>query len=929
MRPADPRIVAGRAFVRSLNILLKFGRLYGYDHTRTVGQLETAWRELRTAIPRGSDGGLLLGATGGQLLLDGVPLEGSPAEKHFAQLLSAAGLASVHFLPSVTEEELSRFAQSFPTSKEKPAELAQHLKSSLKGAKGVRINEICFIATDSSLKDASIAAQIAASTLGNDQEQFKQWLRDPKKLLELIAAADGSHSENGPGGTHGDAGTAAARGSSGSAGSGTGQNGGSQAGSGIGEAAGTWTQSSFATVATANPASPAREGHPASTDEEIYSILVALTSLGKIESGGNGGVAAAGLFHEQMAQLPGNAQDTLKRAISGLAAQASGAATDEHLLVQLAEHLAIRYALQRYERGDMKVNEVRRMLARLNQEIGSLRKVLENYEDKMSAAGLAVESHRDILDRQFWASVPENAKQDVLLSDDAWCIPPRNVQSYVVELMEKGDVDGAVRILQNYSACADNEDADARKRTAVGISEMAPLYAQSNPEALLEALRHIGLRLSTERDNELQALVSAAFVRLSQEATARRCYPAMQQALNLISGVDAHRPGIARSLRTKMGIEDSVPELVEEAVRARHAAVGLTSVLKQLPQIAMEQFAARFNRCTFRDDAEVVSGLASEIGEEGIQHLRGVVRAGTPAEAVESVGLLSKLDLPAVEMFLPSRITEFPLASQDRIVRQISSSGAVGRSRVLLDLLEQVDPLVMPVVVDEIGVAADPLAVPRLISIVSGGLPQGAGPYLRVKAIEALGRIHSPEAASILKQIVEEKKMFGWMHPQELRIAALQALEKLDPDWVSAFLPKSSLDKTDILLAPLDVNPDSNFVRQRRHRRVRLQKPVIATSTNLKEGCRLEIKTASLSGGVASVSRRLVPGTQVQLKIQLGVRNLQTVALMRDYRAQDMAFEIVEMTLEERTKYRRLLAESLSSRPDRTATGTDDKPTSS
>jgi len=49
----------------------------------------------------------------------------------------------------------------------------------------------------------------------------------------------------------------------------------------------------------------------------------------------------------------------------------------------------------------------------------------------------------------------------------------------------------------------------------------------------------------------------------------------------------------------------------------------------------------------------------------------------------------------------------------------------------------------------------------------------------------------------------------------------------------------------------------------------------------------------------------------VQLKLQVGMRNLQATALMRDYRAQDMAFEIVDMNLEERSKYRRLLAGSL------------------
>ncbi len=222
----------------------------------------------------------------------------------------------------------------------------------------------------------------------------------------------------------------------------------------------------------------------------------------------------------------------------------------------------------------------------------------------------------------------------------------------------------------------------------------------------------------------------------------------MEQALDLISGVDAQRPGIASTLRAKMGIEERVPELVDEAVRARRAAAGLTSVLKQLPQIAMEQLAARFNRCSFRDDAELVSGLASEMGGAGLQHLRGIVRGGPIAETVEMVGLLSKLDLQAIETFLPGRMMDFPLASQDRIVRQISSSGAAGRSRVLLDLLDQVDPLVMPVVIDEIGVAADRLALPRLMTIVNGELPDGGGPYLRVKAIEALGRINAPDSVT-------------------------------------------------------------------------------------------------------------------------------------------------------------------------------------
>jgi len=977
-RFTDTKSTSGRAFVRSLNILLKFARLYGFEHARTTGQLEIAWQELRAAIPTGTDNGLMLGATGSQLLLDGVPLEGAPAEKQFAQLLSAAGLASIQFFPSVTEEEIGRFARAFPTGKAKPTELAKQVKAALEGAHGIRLNEICFVATDSRLKDASMAAQLAAASLGEDQNEFKKWLNDPQKLLELIAAAQGSRgsgpvgvgtgtggSGTGGSGSGGEGGVGTGGGgtvgtSTGAGGSGSGSGnvagsdgGGIGGGGGMGGSSGAASEFSVPRSSTGGtltgpyaagsgvagvagvtggglgaglgvglgPGSGGPGGGSGSgpwrgtgqgsgpSEDEIYGILSALTSFGNVGAG-QGGAEAAVQFQEQMSQLPGTAQDTLKRAIAGLAAQAPEGQPDESVLVKLAEHLAIRFALERFESGEVKVNAVRQMLDRMNQEIENLRKILGAHEDKMTDAGLLVESHRDILDRQFWAAVPDSGKQAVLLSGDAWCIPPKNVQSYVAHLIETGEVAQAISILQNYASCAESDEIDARKKTAMGLSEMAELYAKADPKLLGEALRHLGLRLSVEQDADLQTLVSAAFVRLSQEAATSRCFPVMEQALDLISGVEAQRPGVGRSLRPKMGIEERIPQFVDEALRARQAVAGMTNVLKMLPQTAMEQLSTRFNRCSLREDAEHVSNLAADLGEEGLHYLRSTLRGGPIAEAVEMAGLLSKLDPEAVEVFLPARMRDFPRTSQDRIVRQISSSGAPGRCRILLELLDHVDPLIMPLVIDEIGVTSDRESLGRLLTIVDGDLPASGGPYLQVKAIEALGRIHAPESINTLKRIVEAKKMFGWQHPQELRVAALQALMQMEPDWAREFVAKSGIDREELALAPLDITPNSKFVRQRRHTRVRLHKPVTAVSTNLKETCRLEIKTASLSGGVATISRHLAPGTHVQLKLQLWLRNVLATALMRDYRAQDMAFEIVDMSLDERSKYRRLLADN-------------------
>jgi len=74
---------SARAFVRSLNILLKFARLYEFGHVRTMAQFETAWKELHAALQESRDTGLLLGASGNQILLDGVPLGAAAAEKKF------------------------------------------------------------------------------------------------------------------------------------------------------------------------------------------------------------------------------------------------------------------------------------------------------------------------------------------------------------------------------------------------------------------------------------------------------------------------------------------------------------------------------------------------------------------------------------------------------------------------------------------------------------------------------------------------------------------------------------------------------------------------------------------------------------------------------------------------------------------------------
>ena len=161
MEAAKNNQTSARAFIRSLNILLKYARLYSFDHARTAEQFDNAWNELHASIPVTNESGLLLSATGSQLLLDGVPIDASPAERSFAQLLSAAGLASIQFTSRVTREDFERLVRAFPTHNTKASALAEQLKAALAGS-NIRINEIRFVAEDSSRSDALAACIMAA-----------------------------------------------------------------------------------------------------------------------------------------------------------------------------------------------------------------------------------------------------------------------------------------------------------------------------------------------------------------------------------------------------------------------------------------------------------------------------------------------------------------------------------------------------------------------------------------------------------------------------------------------------------------------------------------------------------------------------------------------------------------------------------------------
>src|SRR5271170_3197475 len=510
---SEPTIPNARAFVRSLNVLLKYARLYGLEHSRSAGQFDSAFSELQAAVNAAGPGGLLLGASGSQLLLDGVPLESSPAERSFADFLNASGVASIGFLPRVEREEFSNLVKCFMETGPKAVPLSDRLAVHFtnRSHSGIRVNEIRFVAEDSGFSDARVAATLTAKTLGADADRIQEWFRSPEKMIQLIAAAEGEHGSPGAPGAGGSGGTVPGSFYAGGAGAGIDPGIGPGFGAGtLGSAAAFGSPTGTGNGTGGGGVAGLAGGIGQLEEAELHSLLRLLAQFGEAQSAKNPDLDALS-WRLKISALPQNAQTTWQQALATVAAQSANAKMDESTMLRLAEDLAIRFAMDRFQRGEVKVNAVRQMLDRMGSELSTLRKLLKSREEKLAHAGMSVESHADVLDRQFWAAVPDSGKKTVLLSSEAWCIPPRNVQQYVEELMGRGESDAAGDVLLHYASCVGNADAEARKKAAIGLGQLAELYSKAASKRLQDTLAKIGLAMAAEKDTELQTLLSAAF----------------------------------------------------------------------------------------------------------------------------------------------------------------------------------------------------------------------------------------------------------------------------------------------------------------------------------------------------------------------------------------------------------------------------------
>lgn len=848
-------------------------RLYGFDHRRTQAQFEAAWAELQESVPQ-PKGSIVFGVDQDQVLVDGTPIEVGQAERGFAHLLNSVSVSSIQFSSGITAKEFEELLRVLALGGSKGQDFPTQIKHLFPEDNArVRVTFAKPAVGEAPAPELNAATQLAVQTL---VPEVKEWLSEPSKLVQLIAVAEGAQLAT------------------------------------PAPAPETAASADLDAESSASPADAPADVPFTLNEREAIEALRLITRFGELGANPKPKPEMIGLeLHRS--------EETIRKAVLSILDELSAThdpKSKKPLLMRAAEQIVIRYTLERFQSGDLKVSAVHKQLEDMAQQMVKLRKLVCAQEERMNkAAGLPAESQADLLDRIFWSDVPEHSKKKALLSDDAACVPARNVRQYVELLLERGDRETASAVLQSYAGQVNSADREYRTKVAIGLAQLAELMATVGGNLLGECTQKLGDALAKESDPELEALLSAAFVRLSSEATQRKQYRAVAQCCETMDYLSSRRPALEKELRSRIGIEARLPDFIEDALNQTRVGPDLVGVLHRNSQAASEHLAERFFRSMRREECDRIVDLVHELGIPANNYLRDMLREGAQRQAVSSVGLLSRLDVPGLLEFLPMRLPGWNRFYHDVIVRQIAYGNASDRGRTLLEILEILDPTVVPQALDEIGMSGDRSAAPPLIVMAEAGETHGRSPLLQLKAIEALGRLREPDAVPVLRNLFEAKRMFKWQHHRELRIAAAQALAKIDPRFATQIMSDSGLEPGELAIGPLDAAPACPWVRQRRYERIVLRKPVAAVISSSWGRSILSVREVSLGGGMGTKEDALRIGSDADIDIQVGMRHIRGQVLLRRARVNEVGFEFVNTDLDSRHRLRHLLMDSLEHVP--------------
>ena len=607
-------------------------------------------------------------------------------------------------------------------------------------------------------------------------------------------------------------------------------------------------------------------------------------------------------------------RDTVHLLLSAISQHApKEAEKPQPYLIRLSEQIILEFLSAEFSYGAIAPREVAKTLQLLADVLvssGGYSGPHSSQHLSSLAALWADEAHREKLIERFWASLPPREKSAVLRGQDVWCVPVSAIRQNLAQLADAG-ADAPRRearnILLNYARRLEMPEAGARRSVSAGLNELSGVIESLWPNQLPEELNRCTLKaLESENQPETAALLSAFLDTLCRIALTRGDFAALE---GILLGLERppREPQFEHmhALAHRLIAQDRWLLLVDAALANRALDPALPRLLVRDPERLLDRLTLLLTEPRAQELLPPMARLLRTIGVPVLNLLETRLYEARKQRVSAAIKLLATADPERLLRGLPRALSSWEWNLQDLAVSELSrpanATSAHSAAFVFSTILSDAHPLVVPMMVDHIGLAQETTAAPQLMEIAAGAHEQLRDQYVRIKAIEALARMRATEAADILRTITDKRDGLAYAEPAGLRSVAADALALLEDR------PAAAQVRAAYETAP---QAGSTFVVPRRYTRVPLESPLRA---QIEGGAPVmaRVKTISLGGAYLESPRKLNVGDTIQLEVRSGLRKIHFTAVVRNAGPDGNGVEFLHMKGDDRDKLRKLVQRHL------------------
>jgi hypothetical protein len=582
-------------------------------------------------------------------------------------------------------------------------------------------------------------------------------------------------------------------------------------------------------------------------------------------------------------------------------------------LLRLSEHVIFEFLSAEFSSGSLTASSVRPTFYRLSDvmvEAGGYSGPHSSQHLSSLAVTWATDTHREHLIDRFWLELSPREKSAVLRGPDVWCVSVAALRHTLGQLADAG-ADAPRRearnIVLNYARRIDHADPSARRSVAAGLNELSSILESLWPNQLPEDLSRGAMKaLDTEKSPETAALLAAFVESLGRIAVNRADYSGFETILTGLERVPQDKEhGHMAALANRLVAQDRWLLLVDAALANRALEPVLPRLLQRDPERLLDRMTLLLTEPRGAEMVPAMARLLRTIGVPVLNLLETRLYEARRQRVTAAIKLLAAADPERLLRGLARAMASWEWNLQDLAVSELSrpnnSASAVSTAFVFSAILSDAHPMVVPMMIDQLGLAQETTAVPQLMEIAAGEHEVLRDQFVRIKAIEALGRLRAPEAAELLRTLAQSREGLAYVEPAGLRAAAEDALSLIEdrPTFKQAAAAFGAPGQS-----------SSGYVIPRRYTRVPLESPLRAQIEGAPAGL-ARVKTISLGGAYLESPRKLSIGDSIKLEVRAGLRKINFTAVVRNIGPDGNGVEFVHMRDEDREKLRKLVQRHL------------------